>query len=109
MVYLSGHNLTAKFLEDNVNIGDLIFYNNFDKTASIYRDNLTSPIIRLNIEIMAALDKISEAFDTYKVLDYKLLNQKINQLVEIYNSLTTSYDDSFALCDKLLLDIDFFY
>lgn len=104
---LSGHNLTAKFLEDNVNIGDLIFYNNFDKTASIYRDNLTSPIIRLNIEIMAALDKISEAFDTYKALDYKLLNQKINQLVEIYNSLTTSYDDSFALCDKLLLDIDF--
>lgn len=105
---LSGHSSTATALQNNVNIGDLVIYNSIEKTTYLYRDNYNSPIIYLNTKIKTALSKINKAFNAYKAIDYKLINELMNQLIETYNNLTQSYNyDLLKLCDKLLLDIDF--
>lgn len=105
---LSGHGTSATELKNKVKIGDLIIYDFNTETAKVFRDSTNSPVIYLGIKIEHAKQKIINAMNNFKAVDYELLNEKINQLVTLYNELLVEYEyDKYRYCDKLLLDIDF--
>lgn len=105
---LSGHSSTANLLNNTVNIGDLVEYKKDQKLANTYRDANNSELISLNIQIASLINKIDEAKQNYKALNYELINDKLNEAIAYYNILVSSFDKELLDEAKLnVLEIDF--
>lgn len=105
---LSGHTSTSTFLQNKIQIGDVIRYHDSTRSASCYRNQMISSVIGLGIEIEVMIPKINQAFNNLLALNYQLILEKINQLIDIYNDLTFEYNLSkYNQAKELLINLDF--
>lgn len=110
---LSGHGTSSTYLQDEIEIGDIIVYNYVagaaTNTAYVYRDYEISNVIALGVEISKTIVKVDEAFheDMY-ACDYQTIVEKINNAILTYKELIEKYEyRKFADGRGFLLDVDF--
>lgn len=87
---LSGHGDGAEILQDNLKIGDIVVYGNL--SANYYRKAGITEIIQIKVLIDNSVELISESFNGVKALNYVLLQEKMNQMIDTYNALLLAFD-----------------
>jgi len=103
---LSGHGDGAQILEDSLKIGDIVIYDSGE--ADYYRQTGISEVLDLNVKINNAVDLINSSYNNLKALNYQLLLDKTNQLIDIYNNLLLDYNlSNYNIALALYMDISY--
>lgn len=101
---LSGHTNTATYLEENLEIGDIIIYEN--GVALCFRDETISKMIALHIAIHQAIDETELAFEQLLALNYVALINRINDAIDLYGQLSNYFFQSkWTEANNLLLEV----
>lgn len=102
---LSAHGTSISKLE-KINIGDVIYFDN--GIAKVYQKSEINNPINIWIEINKVIEEVYFANDNYLALDYILIEDEINKVIDIYNSLLIKYDSiKYNEAVQILLNLSF--
>lgn len=104
---LSAHGTSINKLEAAL-VGDILIYKKEQGEVLVYRKNTISNTISIGVEINRLKENTVNANDNYKALDYVQIHKTLNDSIDIYNKLVTSYNSTdYNNVRQLLLNISF--
>ena len=103
---LSGHGEGATTLGDLIKVGDVIIYE--ANKVDYFRQKGVSEVFDLYFKINRIKELINSSYEDLKALNYQLILEKTNQLINLYNGLISSYSETeYQAALALYMDVSF--
>ncbi|MGI6710534.1 MAG: glycoside hydrolase family 10 protein [Bacilli bacterium] len=103
---LSGHGEGATTLGDLIKVGDVIIYE--ANKVDYFRQKGVSEVFDLYFKINRIKELILSSYEDLKALNYQLMLEKTNQLINLYNGLISSYSETeYQAALALYMDVSF--